>query len=237
MADRQTLFDAVERLRAQREKRSQEMANFMQGLSGSGQIGFGIGRGLQRLFSDGQDPEMLQAQREEAYAKQVLMEQDPVKQAEMLQGAYALRAGLGEDLSSNIAATRAAMAEATLKRQEAAMARARFENEMIENAQKRLNPFEMPSEDDIAAATSMVGNIDWEAMNYGQPPNQMQILQMAGAMKAGQDPSMAILRAMGQPVSDRPMQDKYQDVRAKTDKQMQTTDVANPKSLSDPTEY
>lgn len=237
MADRQTLFDAVERLRAQREQRSQEMANFMQGLSGSGQIGFGIGRGLQRLFSDGTDSEMLQAQREDAYAKQVLMEQDPVKQAEMLQGAYALRAGLGEDLSSNIAATRAAIADAAMKRQEAAMKRIKFEQEQVDRARQQLNPFEMPDANDIAAAQSMVDNIDWEAMNYPQAPNQMQILQIAGAMKAKQAPAQAILRAMGQPVADAPIQDKYQNVRAKTDKQMPTTDVANPKSLSDPTEY
>lgn len=100
MAGRETLFNAVKNLQAERQLRNKEMMDFMGSLSDTGKIGFAIGSGLSRLFGGSEDPKMLQAQREDAYAKQYMMEQDPTKRAAMRQGAYALSTELGQKIDA-----------------------------------------------------------------------------------------------------------------------------------------
>jgi hypothetical protein len=109
---RESLFNAVRQLQAEREARNADMMSFMSGLSDTGKIGYAIGAGLSSLFSGSQDPKMLQAQREDAYAKQYLMEQDPVKRAAMRQGAYALSTELGQNLDAVEAAEASSQAKA-----------------------------------------------------------------------------------------------------------------------------
>lgn len=238
------LFEKVQELQLQRQKQNQEMFDFMQSLDGYGQIGFGIGAGLRRLFSDGKDEEMLQAEREDAYAKRVLMEQDPQVQQQLLQGAFALSSELGQNLETKLAEERSAQVtalktqmEMQKMQQDMAIALQEQRRKDLEAAQTMQRQFKAPSKETLAAATQIASDTDWEGMGYTQAPNQFQIYNMAGRMEFGIPSDQAMLLAMGAAPADRPIQDKFADVRAKTDKQMSTTDVTNPKSLSDPTEY
>ena len=52
---RESLFNAVKQLQEERKTRHQDMMNFMRGLSGEGQIGYGIGYGLGKLFGLGDE--------------------------------------------------------------------------------------------------------------------------------------------------------------------------------------
>jgi len=239
------LFEKVQELQLKREKDNQSMMDFMASLDGYGQIGYGLGTGLARLFSgDKKDSEMLQAEREDAYAKRVLMEQDPAMQQNLLQGAFALSSELGQNLQTQLAEERSAEITALKNRmemqkmqQDMEIARGEETRKRLEQARKIQNPFEMPDDDDITATQGVIDSINWEDMGYKQAPNQLQVVRMAGLMKGQMDPTQAWLTVMGQPPSDVPINDKYADVRAKTDKQMPPSDVTNPKSLSDPTEY
>lgn len=241
----ESLFRKVYDLQQERKKRQEDMMDFVGRLSSEEKIGYGLGYGLASLFSGGgTDQEMLQAQREDTYAKRVLMEQDPAMQQELLQGAFALNSELGQNLQAQLAEERSAQAQALKAqmemqklRQDMAIALQERQQKDVEFAQEQQRQFKAPSKETLAAATQIAENTDWEGMNYTQPPTQFQIYNMAARMEFGVPAEQAMLLAMGTPPSDRPIQDKYQDVRAKTDKQMRTTDVTNPKSLSDPTEY
>jgi hypothetical protein len=238
------LFEKVQELQLQREKKNQEMMDFFSSLNGYGQVGYGIGAGLRRLFSDGEDTEMLQAKREDAYAKRVLMEENPEMQQKLLQGAFALSSELGQNLETKLAEERSAQVtalktqmEMQKMQQEMAIALQEQRRKDLEAAQTMQRQFKAPSKETLAAATQFASDIDWEGMGYTQAPNKFQVYNMAGRMEYGLPAEQAMLAAMGAAPADRPIQDMYQDVRAKTDKQMSTTDVTNPKSLSDPTEY
>lgn len=239
------LFEKVQELQIQRQKQNQDMMDFMASLDGYGQIGYGIGRALGGLFSSGEtDKEMLQAEREDAYAKRVLMEQDPQVQQQLLQGAFALNSELGQNLETKLAEERSAQVTALKTKmemqkmqQDMAIALQERRQKDLEAAQTMQRQFKAPSKETLAAATTFAEELDWEAMGYTQPPNKFQVYNMAGRMEFGIPAEQAMLAAMGAAPADRPIQDKFADVRAKTDKQMPTTDVENPKSLSDPTEY
>jgi len=239
------LFEKVKELQDERKKQNQSMMDFMQSLDGYGQLGYGIGYGLAKLFSgDSKDTEMLQAEREDAYAKRVLMEQDPKMQQQLLEGAYALNAELGQNLESKLASEAASQMEALKTRmemqklkQDMAIALQERQQKDAEFAIEQQRQFKAPSKDTLAAATQMAEGTDWEAMGYTQAPTKGQIIRMAGAMEAQVPPQQAMILAMGMPPSDAPIQDKWRDVRAKTDKQISNTNVTNPSSLSDPTEY
>ena len=239
------LFEKVQELQLQRQKKNQEMMDFMSSLDGYGQLGFALGTGIKRLFSgDKADKEMLQAEREDAYAKRVLMEQDPQVQQQLLQGAFALSSELGQNLETKLAEERSAQVtalktqmEMQKMQQDMAIALQEQRRKDLEAAQTMQRQFKAPSKETLAAATQIASDTDWEGMGYTQAPNQFQIYNMAGRMEFGIPSEQAMLLAMGAAPADRPIQDKFADVRAKTDKQMSTTDVTNPKSLSDPTEY
>jgi len=209
------LFEKVQELQLQREKKNQEMMDFFASLNGYGQVGYGIGAGLRRLFSDGEDAEMLQAKREDAYAKRVLMEEDPEMQQNLLQGAFALSSELGQNLQTQLAEERSAQVTALKTQmemqklqQDMEIARGEETRKRLEQARKIQNPFEMPDDDDITATQGVIDSINWEDMGYKQAPNQLQVVRMAGLMKGQMDPTQAWLTVMGQPPSDVPINDK-----------------------------
>lgn len=204
MADRQTLFDAVERLRAQREQRSQEMANFMQGLSGSGQIGFGIGRGLQRLFSDGTDSEMLQArQMEQAMAGINYNDPASLEAARAAVSAISPESGMAFDqyLLNRMATQRDIQAkdlEMALKAQEAITAA----NAVPEGSQWKVTD---------AAANSLAKNlVDRGMITPEQAPMISAQIQHQSSVYGGDVPT--ILKRLG--LGGQPQQDQYGSVNS-----------------------
>jgi hypothetical protein len=85
-----------EQARLLSEKRGREMEAMMNRYKGFGKAGAGIGYGLARLFGAGSD-EMLQAEREDAYAKEFLNSSSS-RQQELITGATALAPTLSEKL-------------------------------------------------------------------------------------------------------------------------------------------